>query len=129
MKSINITVWLVGLYVCINGKNVFFTVSAWILGEWLCQFVSYLQGVSVSASIDTLIAIAIERYLAICHPMKCQISTRVCRILILIIWTFSFAISLPWAIYFRLTPLNPHIPDSELMVSLYKSVLFKALLL
>ncbi|CAL8142351.1 unnamed protein product [Orchesella dallaii] len=93
--------------------NIF---SAWILGEWLCQFVSYLQGVSVSASIDTLIAIAIERYLAICHPMKCQISTRVCRILILIIWTFSFSISLPWAIYFRLTPLNPNIPDSELMV-------------
>ncbi len=84
----------------------------------MCKFVSYLQGVSVSASIDTLIAIAIERYLAICHPMKCQISSRVCRMMILIIWTFSFSITLPWAIYFQLTPLNPNIPDNDLMVSL-----------
>ncbi|XP_035714725.1 neuropeptide SIFamide receptor isoform X1 [Folsomia candida] len=90
--------------------------SAWILGQWICKIVPYLQGVSVSASIDTLIAIACERFLAICYPMKCQISSRSCRILIIIIWTWSFIVTLPWAIFFQLTPLNPNAPNSELMV-------------
>uniref|UniRef100_T1JEB7 G-protein coupled receptors family 1 profile domain-containing protein n=1 Tax=Strigamia maritima TaxID=126957 RepID=T1JEB7_STRMM len=81
--------------------NIF---EAWILGVFMCKSVSYLQGVSVSASINTLVAISIDRFLAICYPMRCQISGRMCRLIILIIWIWSLIISVPWAVYFQVEP-------------------------
>ena len=42
--------------------------------------------------------------------MRWQISTRVCRLIILVIWLFSFLITLPWAIYFTLQPMYPDDP-------------------
>lgn len=47
----------------------------WTLGSFICKTVSYMQGVSVSASVNTLMAISIERCIAISTPY-CQITTR-----------------------------------------------------
>jgi hypothetical protein len=80
--------------------------AAWVLGWVICKIVPYLQGVSVSASINTLVAISVERCLAICYPIKYQMTSRACRIVLFAIWTFSFAITSPWAIFFRLQPLE-----------------------
>ncbi|XP_069983806.1 neuropeptide SIFamide receptor-like [Penaeus vannamei] len=88
------------------------TLSAWVLGLFICKAVTYLQGVSVSASINTLVAISVDRALAICYPMKCQITSRTCRSIIVVIWAFSLTITLPWAIFFTLHP----IPDTDIMV-------------
>lgn len=40
----------------------------WTLGTFICKTVSYMQGVSVSASVNTLMAISIERCIAISCP-------------------------------------------------------------
>ncbi|XP_063589649.1 neuropeptide SIFamide receptor-like [Penaeus indicus] len=88
------------------------TRTAWVLGLFICKAVTYLQGVSVSASINTLVAISVDRALAICYPMKCQITSRTCRSIIVVIWAFSLTITLPWAIFFTLHP----IPDTDIMV-------------
>ncbi|XP_069705167.1 neuropeptide SIFamide receptor-like [Periplaneta americana] len=80
--------------------------SAWIMGWVICKTVPYLQGVSVSASINTLVAISVERCLAICYPLKWQMTSRACRVVVVIIWTFSLIITLPWAIFFGLHPLE-----------------------
>ena len=80
--------------------------AAWIMGWVICKTVSYLQGVSVSASINTLVAISVERCLAICYPLKWQMTSRACRVVVLVIWTFSLIITLPWAIFFGLHPLE-----------------------
>lgn len=42
--------------------------------------------------------------------MKWQITSRVCRLIIIVIWIVSFLITLPWAIYFTLAPIDrsPH---------------------
>ncbi|XP_029828900.2 neuropeptide SIFamide receptor [Ixodes scapularis] len=77
----------------------------WILGLFVCKGVSYLQGVSVCASVNTLVAISIDRFFAICHPMKRQITIRVCRVIIAVIWSFSLTITLPWTFFFRLMPM------------------------
>jgi len=37
------------------------SVSAWILGWWMCKFFSYVQGVSVVASVYSLIAVSLDR--------------------------------------------------------------------
>ena len=80
--------------------------AAWIMGWVICKTVSYLQGVSVSASINTLVAISVERCLAICYPLKWQMTSRACRVVVVVIWTFSLIITLPWAIFFGLHPLE-----------------------
>ncbi|KAG8185439.1 hypothetical protein JTE90_022370 [Oedothorax gibbosus] len=79
---------------------------AWILGLISCKAVAYLQGVSVCASVTTLVAISVDRFLAICYPMTLQITTRGCRIIIAAIWIFSLSLSLPWTVYFQLVSIG-----------------------
>ncbi|KAG8185434.1 hypothetical protein JTE90_022365 [Oedothorax gibbosus] len=79
----------------------------WVLGSFMCKSVSYLQGVSVSASINTLVAISIDRFLAICFPLKCQMTTSIARKIIGIIWIFSMFITIPWGLYFELVQVHP----------------------
>lgn len=93
--------------------------AAWVLGWFICKSVTYLQGVSVSASINTLVAISVDRALAICCPMRCQITSRMCRGIILIIWAFSLLITLPWAIFFKLEHIDGYAPDVEVCCTNY----------
>jgi len=51
------------------------------------------------------------RFLAICHPMKCQMTRRCARHAIIFIWLYSSAIAIPWALYFTLQPIDPSLPD------------------
>ncbi|KAL7635469.1 UNVERIFIED_CONTAM: hypothetical protein RMT77_014538 [Armadillidium vulgare] len=44
--------------------------------------------------------------MAICFPMRCQITSRTCKTIIVVIWLYSFTITLPWAIYFKLEPFG-----------------------
>lgn len=46
------------------------------------------------------------RFLAICYPMQWQITSRGCRCIITTIWIFSFSITIPWAVYFRLISIG-----------------------
>ncbi|CAL4060430.1 unnamed protein product, partial [Meganyctiphanes norvegica] len=85
---------------------VVYSSTAWVLGWFICKAVAYLQGVSVSASINTLVAISVDRALAICYPLRCQITSRTCRSIIVVIWVFSLVITLPWAIFFKLEPIE-----------------------
>ncbi|XP_065345599.1 neuropeptide SIFamide receptor-like [Cloeon dipterum] len=81
--------------------------SAWLLGPFICKMVPYLQGVSVAASVHTLVAIAAERCFAICYPMRGPaMSDKACYYTITVIWVFSLAITSPWLVYFRLQPLE-----------------------
>ncbi|KAG8252587.1 neuropeptide SIFamide receptor-like [Homalodisca vitripennis] len=91
--------------ICLPFTLVSNIMSAWTMGWLVCKTVPYLQGVSVNASINTLVAISIERCFAICYPMRWQISTRSSKRIILAIWFISFTITLPWALFFKLQPL------------------------
>ncbi|CAG2110282.1 unnamed protein product [Medioppia subpectinata] len=77
----------------------------------MCKAVAYLQGVVVSASINTLVAVSIDRFLSICHPLKCQMTRRCARYAIACIWLYSSVIAIPWALYFTLQPIDPSVPD------------------
>jgi hypothetical protein len=90
------------------------------MGWVICKTVPYLQGVSVSASINTLVAISVERCLAICYPLKWQMTSRACRVVLFVIWTFSLIITLPWAIFFRLQPLEE---GSDIQVGFHVALL------
>lgn len=70
----------------------------WPFGAIMCPVVSYVQAVVVFLSAFTLVAISLDRYRAIMHPLKPRITTHQVALVIAIIWMFSLAVPLPIAI-------------------------------
>ncbi|XP_041662501.1 cholecystokinin receptor [Cheilinus undulatus] len=71
-----------------------------IFGATMCKIVSYLMGISVSISTFSLVAIAIERYSAICNPLKSRVwQTRSHAYkVIAVTWVLAFIIMIPYPI-------------------------------
>ena len=78
----------------------------WFFGETLCHIVPMTLGVSVHVSTLTSTAIAIDRYFVIVHPFKPRMNVAVCLALIIAIWVTSISISLPLAIYQKVSWSN-----------------------
>ncbi|XP_043525960.1 RYamide receptor-like [Frieseomelitta varia] len=74
----------------------------WPFGPELCPTVIYLQAVSVLVSAYTLVAISIDRYIAIMWPLKPRLSKRQAQLLILAVWMLAMVISLPIAVVSKL---------------------------
>ncbi|XP_052378304.1 cholecystokinin receptor [Oncorhynchus keta] len=84
-----------------------------IFGPTMCKIVAYLMGVSVSISTFSLVAIAIERYSAICNPLKSrawQTRSHAYRV-ITATWLLSFMIMSPYPVFSHLVdvPLKDNI--------------------
>lgn len=71
----------------------------------MCKATVYFQGVSVSASVYTLVAISIDRFYGIYYPFNNGFSQVVRRSVIIFIWFFSFSIALPWVLFFDLVAI------------------------
>ncbi|XP_078578711.1 QRFP-like peptide receptor [Branchiostoma floridae x Branchiostoma japonicum] len=69
----------------------------WLLGRFMCLIQSYNEYLTFQASILTISAIGVERYYAICHPLKAKRTLTRRRIFCTIaaIWAFSLALSSP----------------------------------
>ncbi|XP_062434782.1 gastrin/cholecystokinin type B receptor [Rhea pennata] len=75
--------------------------GTFVFGEAICKLMAYLMGVSVSVSTFSLVAIAIERYSAICNPLQSRVwqtRSHACRV-IASTWLFSVLLMLPYAVY------------------------------
>lgn len=73
--------------------------AEWIFGEHMCKMVSFCQGVSVTASVYTLIAISLERCIVVACPFSALLPLPKC---ILSIWALSIIVNLPWIMVYRL---------------------------
>ncbi|XP_032412799.1 cholecystokinin receptor-like [Xiphophorus hellerii] len=72
-----------------------------IFGATMCKIVTYLMGVSVSISTFSLVAIAIERYSAICNPLKSrawQTRSHAYRV-IAATWVVSLLVMVPYPVF------------------------------
>lgn len=78
-----------------------FIFSAWILGATICKLLPFFQGVSVCASVYSLVAVAVERCRSITSPLKQRMTTRTCRIIIAMIWIVAVLITSPWLVVFQ----------------------------
>ncbi|RVE57879.1 hypothetical protein OJAV_G00203530 [Oryzias javanicus] len=79
-----------------------------IFGAAMCKIVSYLMGTSVSISTFSLVAIAIERYSAICNPLKSRVwqtRSHAYRV-IAATWVLAFIIMVPYPIISHLEPFQ-----------------------
>lgn len=67
----------------------------WDLPKFMCPFCPFVQIVSVNVSIFTLTAIAIDRHKAILNPLRARSSKHASKIVIAVIWSTAFILSLP----------------------------------
>lgn len=67
----------------------------------------FFQTLSVAVSILTLSAISIERYFAICHPLKKRLNSRNLTVFIGFIWIVAALIALPELLYQQLYNTYP----------------------
>ncbi|XP_041364327.1 neuropeptide SIFamide receptor-like [Gigantopelta aegis] len=74
---------------------------SWRFGAFMCKAVPYLQGISVCASVNTLAAIAIDRFIAICFVLRLKMTMRIARMIIVVIWCVALTIMIPWALYYN----------------------------
>ncbi|XP_043267268.1 RYamide receptor [Venturia canescens] len=80
----------------------------WPFGHELCPIVNYSQAVSVLVSAYTLVAISIDRYVAIMWPLKPRMSKTQAKLLILAVWSIALIVSSPIAVVSRLHQPNDH---------------------
>ncbi|XKL61860.1 hypothetical protein PGB90_001693 [Kerria lacca] len=73
----------------------------WNLPHFMCPFCPFVQVLSVTVSIFTLTAIAMDRHKAILNPLRAYPSKYRAKICIVCIWTVAFFIALPMAIALR----------------------------
>ena len=78
-----------------------FIISAWVLGALICKLLPFLQGVSVCASVYSLVVVAVERCLSITSPLENRMSKRSCGIIIALIWIVAALITSPWLVVFK----------------------------
>ncbi|RWS10222.1 orexin receptor type 2-like protein, partial [Dinothrombium tinctorium] len=86
------------ILICLPPTVIWDVTETWFLGSIMCKIVLYFQGASVSVSVMTLTFISIDRWYAICYPLKFKSTTKKARIAILFIWTTSLLLMLPDAI-------------------------------
>ncbi|KAK7862634.1 hypothetical protein R5R35_001609 [Gryllus longicercus] len=77
-----------------------------VFGEAMCRLIPYLQACSVAVSAWTLVAISVERYYAICHPLRSRRWQTLSHAyhMIAVIWSGSLACMAPIAALSELKP-------------------------
>ncbi|XP_074648341.1 tachykinin-like peptides receptor 99D [Tubulanus polymorphus] len=81
----------------------------WPFGEFYCKFMYSMTVSTVSASVLTFMAIAIDRYVAIIHPLRPRLGSRTVLGIIGAIWILAILIGLPP----MFVAVTDHIPNSD----------------
>ncbi|XP_045340282.1 gastrin/cholecystokinin type B receptor isoform X2 [Leopardus geoffroyi] len=85
--------------------------GTFIFGTVVCKAVSYLMGVSVSVSTLSLVAIALERYSAICRPLQARVwqtRSHAARVIIAT-WMLSGLLMVPYPVYTAVQPVGSRV--------------------
>ena len=77
-------------------------------GDFMCRTVKYLQVAAMYASSYVLIMTAVDRYLAVCHPLVVHTWTRNrMHLLVLLAWILSLLFSIPQLFIFSYREIDP----------------------
>ncbi|XP_028655376.1 neuropeptide FF receptor 1-like [Erpetoichthys calabaricus] len=87
---------LVGIF-CVPTTLVDNLITGWPFSQAVCTMSGLIQGVSVSASVFTLVAIAVDRFHCIVYPFRQKLSRLKAILTIGLIWGLAFAIMSPSA--------------------------------
>ncbi|XP_063060816.1 7 transmembrane receptor domain-containing protein [Engraulis encrasicolus] len=84
-----------------------FDPRGWTFGRPLCHLVPLIQGATVFASVLSLTAIAMDRYVVVAYPVRRRISMCGCSAVAAGIWIVALALAAPSALQVRLLDLRP----------------------
>ncbi|KAL7841748.1 hypothetical protein SRHO_G00254390 [Serrasalmus rhombeus] len=74
---------------------VYATHGDWYFGEAYCKFHNFFPVTAVFASIYSMTAIAVDRYMAIIHPLKPHLSATATKVVIVCIWVLAVVLAFP----------------------------------
>ncbi|XP_066304412.1 neuropeptide FF receptor 1-like [Branchiostoma lanceolatum] len=79
-------------------------VTVWVFGDVVCKLTPFIQGLSVGASVFTLVAIATDRYVAIVRAPNGRIRERQAVVIIVVVWVLAALIVAPHAVVMETIP-------------------------
>ncbi|NXD18392.1 NPFF2 protein, partial [Nothocercus nigrocapillus] len=88
---------LVGIF-CMPTTLLDNIIAGWPFGSMVCKMSGMVQGISVSASVFTLVAIAVDRFRCIVYPFKQKLTVSTAVVVIAAIWILAVAIMCPSAV-------------------------------
>ncbi|KAM4809352.1 neuropeptide FF receptor 2 [Rhinophrynus dorsalis] len=88
---------LVGIF-CMPTTLLDNIIAGWPFGSTICKMSGMVQGISVSASVFTLVAIAVDRFRSIVYPFKQKLTISTAVVIIAVIWVLAIAIMCPSAV-------------------------------
>ncbi|XP_042616233.1 galanin receptor type 1-like [Cyprinus carpio] len=102
------------LLFCVPFHATIYSLPEWIFGAFLCKFVHYFHTVSMLVSIFTLVAMSVDRYIAVVLSKKspCIRNRRNALIAVCVIWMLSFIFGVPAAAQHRILTDFPEAPNS-----------------
>lgn len=104
---------LLFLLFCVPFHATIYSLPEWVFGAFLCRFGHFFSNVSMLVSIFTLVAMSVDRYIAVVLSGKspCARSRRNALAGVCVIWTLSLVCSVPVAQHQVLTN-HPTAPNS-----------------
>jgi neuropeptide Y receptor len=91
-----------------------YLIQYWPFSSFACVFFNYMQTVSVTLTVYTLIWITFDKYWAFVKPFKLRMSIKICKYLIFLSWLFSLFVSLPIAFFTKLTYSSHNSSDAAI---------------
>ncbi|KAM9346924.1 trace amine-associated receptor 4-like [Symphorus nematophorus] len=90
LLSLAVSDFFVGLLVM--PVEILFTVTCWLLGDFLCALYFFLPVTLISASVGSMVLISVDRYVAICDPLRysVRVTERVAAVSVCACWLLSF---------------------------------------
>ncbi|KAG6459545.1 hypothetical protein O3G_MSEX011443 [Manduca sexta] len=107
LLNLAISDFLLGVF-CLPFTLVGQIYRRFLFGATLCKLIPFLQAVSVSVDVWTLVAISLERYFAICRPLKSRKWQTQCHAykMIATVWILSIVLNAPILIVSTLQPMR-----------------------
>ncbi|XP_078680264.1 neuropeptide FF receptor 2-like [Branchiostoma floridae x Branchiostoma belcheri] len=92
--------------------------AGWVFGEVMCTLLPMMMGMAVVGSVYTLVAIAVDRYLAVMKPTDGKLSSKATSAIIATIWVLACIVMVPSAVKARYKDEDGHPTCSETWPSL-----------
>ncbi|XP_038846816.1 galanin receptor 2a [Salvelinus namaycush] len=93
---------------CVPFQATIYTMDEWVFGPFLCKIVHFIIYLTMYASIFTLTAVSLDRYLAIRYPLRSREmrTHRNALTSICVVWGLSLVFSGPYLSYYRQMDLD-----------------------
>ena len=98
-----LTIMPIHIVQIISGSSSWKVDSPWILGNILCKLSYFLPDVSLVVSIESLLLISMDRFVAVVFPLKAKLISPKARLISIgCVWLVAIAVHAPYFYTFRL---------------------------